>query len=231
MTAPADVQVLEVVAAALNPGMTAPVPALLPDRFAAARLRFQNEIGDHQMTVLHDDGLYRHLRFKNPDNGFYWFDLVTWPGYLSISGDIGCYTFSRTEDMFAFFASGADINPSYWGEKLRADSGYKSFSTDVFVRSVTDYFNDRENDDDPVKRAALWAEIEYEVLDEQYEDAARYALDNFRHEGFEFVDTFDWDLKDFDFFYLMCCFAIRFGITTYRAAQPTTSTSKENTHG
>ena len=31
--------------------------------------RFKRETAGHQMTVLHDDGLYRHLRFMNPEFG------------------------------------------------------------------------------------------------------------------------------------------------------------------
>ena len=99
--------------------------------------RFAKDIGEwvsddgtkriraHEMTVLHDDGLYRHLRFTamhlcndaewRTTNGFYWFDLATWPGTLTINGDCGTYTFSRTTDMFEFFRSRygiSTVNPS-----------------------------------------------------------------------------------------------------------------------
>ncbi|KFK87785.1 hypothetical protein IX27_17945 [Streptomyces sp. JS01] len=39
------------------------------------------------MTVLHEDGLYRHLVFADPAGGFYRFDLVTWPHNLMLRGD------------------------------------------------------------------------------------------------------------------------------------------------
>lgn len=83
--------------------------------------RFPKDTAGHRMTVLHDDGLYRHLRFNAPGTSFYWFDLVTWPGTLVVNGDCGSFTFSRVEDMFTFFRSNgnsAGINPGYWSEKL-----------------------------------------------------------------------------------------------------------------
>ncbi len=88
--------------------------------------RFAADTRNHQLTILRDDGLYRHLRFAPPQGGFYWFDLVTWPGKLAITGGFGDgFVFSRVEDMFTFFRRGMHvsdnpnaINPSYWAEKV-----------------------------------------------------------------------------------------------------------------
>ena len=66
--------------------------------------RFKKDTAEHQMTVLRDDGLYRHLRFRKPGTGIYGFDIVTWPGYLAISGDMGASMFTRLEDMIQFSA-------------------------------------------------------------------------------------------------------------------------------
>jgi hypothetical protein len=89
--------------------------------------QFLKDVADHKLTTMHDAGLYRHLRLRNPKSGNMWFDLVTWPGFLTISGDMGCWTFSRVEDMLPFFRSTPNdfligklaINPSYWAEKLQ----------------------------------------------------------------------------------------------------------------
>ena len=83
--------------------------------------RFPGDIAKHKLTVLRDDGLYRHLRCARPGSSFYWFEIVTWPGSLAIRGDMGGgWIFSRIEDMFAFFRSKGHgtINPGYWSEKL-----------------------------------------------------------------------------------------------------------------
>lgn len=84
-----------------------------------ARAHFEEATHGQEMEILHDDGLYRHLRFKAPGTWIYGYDLVTWPGYLAINGDlVSGYTFSRLPDMLRFFASGPDINPEYWSEKI-----------------------------------------------------------------------------------------------------------------
>lgn len=72
--------------------------------------RFAREMAGHEMTVLHDDGLYRHLRFTSNlrGHGEYWFYLITWPGCLTIRGDYGnAYTFTREPDMLPFFRDDA----------------------------------------------------------------------------------------------------------------------------
>jgi hypothetical protein len=65
--------------------------------------QFLKEVSTHQFTVLHESGLYRHLRFKRPGTGIMHFDIVTWPGYLAYSGDMGCFVFQRLDDMLEFF--------------------------------------------------------------------------------------------------------------------------------
>lgn len=112
--------------------------------------RFQKDIAEHTLTVLHDDGLYRHLRFRNPKSSFYWFDIVTWPGSLAVRGDCGGFVFSRVDDMFEFFRRNGNehgINPGYWAEKM-PDGG----------RSVHEYSEDKLR----AKVAAALAEYEPE---------------------------------------------------------------------
>lgn len=108
---------------------------------------FLKDVSKHTLTVLHDDWVYRHLSFS--DNGSFnqKFDIVTWPGFLAYSGDMGCFVFSRVNDMFSFFRNDKDkkelqINPSYWGEKLEAvdkcgyESSYKEYSPEKFKERV-----------------------------------------------------------------------------------------------
>lgn len=76
---------------------------------------FERDVAEHQMQVLRDDRLYRHLLFKKPGTGCYHFNIVTYPGTLVYTGDMGSFVFQRLEDMFEFFRSDADrgdgINP------------------------------------------------------------------------------------------------------------------------
>lgn len=84
---------------------------------------------------------------KNQATVNMWFDLVTWPGFLTISGDMGCWTFSRVEDMFTFFRGRElKINPSYWAEKLQhgthggSDAG-KVWDSDSFKAALVDHLD------------------------------------------------------------------------------------------
>jgi hypothetical protein len=97
---------------------------LLPYKHIGPERRYTTR--PHELTILHDEGVYRHLRFKSPDQGAYWFDLVTWPGCLTVRGDLGAaYTFAERGDMFAFFR-GKSIQPNYWSQKLDAKHGSAS---------------------------------------------------------------------------------------------------------
>jgi hypothetical protein len=48
---------------------------------------FRRETAGHQMTVMRDEGLYRHVRFSTSGSGLYWFGLITWPGCLTVGGE------------------------------------------------------------------------------------------------------------------------------------------------
>jgi hypothetical protein len=151
--------------------------------------RFAAETAQHQMTVLRDDGLYRHVRFMhvapNKETGkperssFYWFDLVTWPGCLTVNGDCGTFTFSRPEDMFEFFRGGR-VNPQYWAEKVRGEMRLKRYSSERFREHVMDDIRDSEKDY-PGLAEAVEREIfgPYSEWNTEFEDGAREALADF----------------------------------------------------
>ena len=119
-------------------------------RFFTAE-QFAVMLRDHEMTIKHDDGLYRHLYCRSTKHCFDWFDIVTWPGSLSFSGDLGSYTFSRTDDMLGFFAGkdGRDLPFDYWAEKAVAvdrHSGMKTHSKRALLRVVVDRAKDMISD-------------------------------------------------------------------------------------
>lgn len=205
----------------------------------AAADRFTRDTTDHVMTVLRDDDLYRHLRFRRPDTGMYWFDLVTWPGYLTITGDFGTgYTFARLDDMFEFFR-GKDINPHYWAEKITSgQQGVTTYSEKRFREYVDEHvaaaIADRPElgvvvDD----QKGLTGEVE-EALSNWYNadhiEGAREFLDNFAYAysdadqilTWRFEDTWEWDLTDWGWSYLWACHAIQWGIGQYDAAKVAT---------
>jgi hypothetical protein len=193
-----------------------PEPAV--DDIAA---RFQRNTAQHEMTVLHDDGLYRHLRFMNPRNSEYWFDLITWPGSLTMRGDIGTgYVFSRLTEMFEFFR-GKDINPHYWAEKLGGGRrSVQEYSEKALRQIVTERFvEDARWNGVPAgtgKALRTW------VLNEDLSDErqARNVLEDFAHKGYEFRDdVWEWNFHDYDDEFLWACHAIVWGIAQYDAAR------------
>jgi hypothetical protein len=124
--------------------------------------RFLNDVASHKMTIEQDDGeVSRRLLFKKENGSSYWFRLVTWPGALCITGDMGTYVFSRTHDMFDFFImdkndfnsrpeNQLNINRGYWAEKCESasksnDKSICAFSIDVFMQSVRDYLDSAFN--------------------------------------------------------------------------------------
>lgn len=194
----------------------------------AAAERFAADTGGHVLEVRHDDGLYRHLRFRRPGSSLYWFDLVTWPGSLTLHGDMGTYVFSRLEDMFAFFR-GERINPGYWAEKLQTADRGRTYSPDRFrehvADAVADWAADLAEDGDgtaaeiSARVDSMIAAVTSDVLaaaDDEHE--AQVSLDSFAHDGFTFTDTWDWDLREHTEHFLWCCHAITWGIGRYDAA-------------
>jgi hypothetical protein len=204
---------------------------------AESRERFLRDTTEHEMDVLHDDGLYRHLRFKQPGTSMYYFDLVTWPGFLSITGDCGSFLFSRTRDMFEFFGTGNGarggfedsrwgINPHYWSEKLQApkpDAAQK-YSDKVFRTHVLEWFKDvaeeLEQDEADALRLALEEQVLAYELGWNDEHEAHRLLSEFEHEGQQISDSWEWDLREYDWTFLWCCWAIVWGVGQYNAAQP-----------
>ncbi len=184
---------------------------------------FLRYVDGAEMTVLHDDGLYRHIRFGQ-GGSVGWFQLVTWPGYLTITGDFNSFTFARIPDMFDFFKERPGyINPGYWAEKLVARGRkIEDISAEKFTAAVVrDFWERRE--DSIGENADLFRAIREDVLSWAGEGSERDMLHNFRFwmkDGtpFTFEDSWEWNLNDWSIHYLRACHAIVLGINKYQAA-------------
>ncbi|MEU9495476.1 hypothetical protein AB0D73_27360 [Streptomyces sp. NPDC048215] len=189
---------------------------------AEVAARFKRDTANHQMTVLHDDELYRHLRFRSPRSSEYWFEIVTWPGSLAMRGDVGDgYVFSRLDDMFQFFRSDRpSINPHYWAGKLGGGRrSVKEYSEHLLRQRVVEQFvSDAQWEGVPPgtgKHLRKW------VLNEDLsgEREARSLIEDFCYQGYEFSDVWEWDFHDYEPEFLWACHAIRHGIDMYDAAR------------
>lgn len=198
---------------------------------------FLNDVREHKMTVLLNHGLYRHLRFKRPNTGMYWFEVITTPGAVTIMGDVGAFVMRRLEDMFEFVridqgGSWAEahpgrlfINPGYWAEKLVATektSGHEEFSEARFAANVADYFKSWVESSEPSEevQAALWNEMKAEVIAkaEDGEYAAYAAAHDFRStavEGFRFRDFTEYNSRGYTHAFLWCCYALAWAVKAY----------------
>ena len=175
--------------------------------------RFQGDVANHQLVVLRDDGLYRHIRFQRMDKDGrpswnYRFDLVTWPMHLAITGDMHGHMFSRTDDMFAFFREpgGYIINPDYWAEKIVSNKdGTKRYNEELFAATVRGIAEENEGDFPGLKEAVEEAFFGFWANDRGDHDTARQEMNAFRFpsypakEGdpqFQFTDTWVHDFTD-----------------------------------
>jgi hypothetical protein len=160
--------------------------------------RFQRDVAEHVMEVLKDDGLHRHIRFRKPGTMCMHFDLITWPGYLCYTGDMGTYVFRRLEDMFEFFRAPSsryfDNNPldridhRYWAEKLEASDkgdGHTQFDPAAFKRAIEvqrrRLFVEYGKHMNDLARQDFWASLD---------DLIDRAVDG---EGAALAAVFDWE--------------------------------------
>ena len=190
--------------------------------------RFFTDVLAHELIIIRDAGAYRHLRFKKPDTSNMYFDLLTWPGHLCFTGDMGSYLFSRVRDMFGFFRDDRlRINPQYWAEKVLAQDreGIQQWSDKLFremaIERVTTHFEDV-----PSTRRDALSELTEDVLpyaEEEWEAAPAYM--NFSYGGFHSEAEDLSSCYEYTFRYLWCCHAIVWGIQQYDTASTAVETS------
>lgn len=190
--------------------------------------QFEGDTADHEMIVIRDDGLYRHLRFKRPDTTAMYFDIVTWPGFLAYVGDMGSYVFSRTEDMLTFFRGGNDGYPidfRYWAEKLQGPRGSSElaveYSADAMKQEVERWLKDYVEGHDlgGAEALELREEVQEQVLEremtEHSETFAYYYIREFDHKGITMEGLEEPHFKQYEFRFLWCCFALVWAIEKY----------------
>lgn len=197
------------------------------NQYEPTQEQFDKDVAGGVLEALRDDGLYRHLRFRMPIGGFRWFDIVTWPDRLVITGDCETFTFSRVPDMFMFFRQGGQqINPGYWREKILDGNGRaRSFDWDTFRGKVIAKFEDGTQgwsfDDKGEAREALVDELD----SEPDKHNGFHVLRNFQHTDSRGV-VFSFDLREsapygmnLDYHYIWCCRAIVWAIGQYDEAK------------
>lgn len=196
--------------------------------YASARHQFDENTKDHEMMILRDEGLYRHVRFKAPGTMMWHFDLITWPGYLAIVGDISeGHIFRRVDDMFEFFRPIQEpwrINAGYWAEKLTAGrSSVKRHSEEQYEQRIREAVAEKSEELEPADQERLRVALDELLYWEPYSDSAsaHESIAGFEFDGKKvFSDTWEWDFNDYDHHFILSLFAITWGIEKYRKEKP-----------
>lgn len=162
------------------------------------------------------------------------FELVTWPGVLAYTGDMGSFMFTRLHDMFEFFRlpEYPARLPSfgYWEEKcIAADrhGGTRKFSAELFERNVRERLEHFAEDLSADCATSMWAQANDELLGQSFDheaDAYRAAVD-FNWRGSAVLQDF-WEARcdEHTYHFTWACHAIAWGIQQYDAARPAPAT-------
>ncbi|OTQ74741.1 MULTISPECIES: hypothetical protein [unclassified Gilliamella] len=185
--------------------------------------QFLDDVKNHELTIHQNNGVDRHLIFKNPNDCSQHFNITTFSNYLVITGDMGALVFSRLHDMFEFFRSDdLKINPDYWAEKIQSASyegkieSYSEFDIDEVKRCA------KEDLDDFIKGNWLSEEEEYNLredlqrilrAEDEYEIVE--AIRNFDCNDFDFTDFWEVDHRKYRYRYIWICYAIVWGIKKF----------------
>lgn len=204
-------------------------------RYPETLERFNADVSSHNMSVLLDQGVYRHLVFSNGS----WhnrFEIITTPGQLTLRGDMGAYAFARENDMITdFFSRSQSPNVGYWAEKVEAQDIHcpiREHQEDLFKKFVLEAFWEARDDLSRADAAELWTSIREHMFDEWEDrssaDACFQLLSSFVAPGevaFEFHVDYGTNFKDYSSHYLWACHAIVWATQHYLEHKATQSVS------
>lgn len=185
---------------------------------------FLRDVSKHEMKIEHDSGLHRSVLFENPASRFrcHWFRLVTYPGGLLITGDVGAHVFERLPDMFDFFrCDDLTISADYWAQKC-VSRWNKEYCAEAFKACVIKEFRNWYRSRSREKRRDTWERLRAELLDAAYDfdtlAAIQKACDFEGPDGFHLGEFWTYSIERWDALFLWNCYAIVWGIQQYDAA-------------
>ena len=150
----------------------------------AGRLRgrcgMKLDLSEHRLTVLHDAGDYRHLVGRRPTTWMYGFNVVTWPYYLALTGDLGHATFSINERNVLPYFTGSQYD--YWAEKAEfaGTARVRGFSATKATQALLDHYGDSH----PIELPRLIADLHKDMEAQEYGEVVE-------SHGLSGVDTYE----------------------------------------
>lgn len=191
--------------------------------------QFLEDVKDHQIIILNDYGVRRHLQFRTTETICFSFDLITWPGHLCYTGDMGTYVFKHLKNMFEFFrdeptkTGSLYINPMYWAEKCIAVghhpiTEYSSEKFKAYIKNRMDEYGFSQE---------LRQKINDELLShaDNGEHEARRAFNNFLYDEFDLSSFWETNLHEYTYNFKWCCYALTWGIQRYDAIKSRSTVS------
>jgi hypothetical protein len=193
---------------------------------ASIRDQFVKDIAQHQIDIQLDQGVFRHVVFKRPNTIHQMFSLTTTPGRLVYGGDMGCFVFERTADMFAFFRRDMERfapNFGYWHEKLIAvdrHGGATQPSVDKFRENLERYIEDYDLTGEEIGQVREFIDEAVTLFEDECPHDAYVEVGNFELRDYLFfTDFFETSNDDYTISYLWACHAIQWGIAKYDKAK------------
>ncbi|MDI3237542.1 hypothetical protein QK338_05350 [Acinetobacter ursingii] len=184
---------------------------------------FLNDVKNHELTVNLDQGVFRDITLMKPNDTSYFYNITTRPYYLMISGDMGCYVFSRTKDMFNFFRDDKNkysINEGYWAEKIQAGE-YEKYSPEAAREALNQEFENwkeciEASDEEILEEKQRLDEIDTDDYFEFMEAVRNWCPSK---DGVQLNDFWEHDLNEYTYHYVWCLYAIVHAIKLYDAYQ------------
>ena len=195
--------------------------------------QFLSEMKDHKMKVVLDTEKHKHLSFSS--GGFeHGFEIISFPYHVMITGDMGTYTFSRTDDMLRWFVKDggkAIARPEKelqrWRQKLVSVDSQLGVVKNSLTQTVKMIEQCEENfiECHPDQKGAI-KEVFSDLL-RSGEDGVGMLLHELLtfeitidgEEHAPFSDFEDEDVGVYVLQFAWCCYALNFGIGMYLQEQ------------
>mgnify|MGYP006928492278 FL=1 len=185
--------------------------------------RFAADTAQHHLSVLKADGVYRHIRFAQPGTNMYAVEIVTWPGSLAVTGDMGSYLFTRTEDMLLFFSGKGTIAYRYWAEKESGGrAGNENFDAALFAESGREALDDQRQthrgycrhadeatDQDVRQEFETALGDSHETRDLMIQTAMTFSAATCPIHSVDFPEAYEWSMDTWDYCFTWICHALR----------------------
>jgi hypothetical protein len=189
------------------------------DRRATIAENAARAFAEHVVTVEHEHGLYRHYRCAKPGTGNYAFHVVTFPGRLIVSGDIGDMAWSRCPDMIEW-AAGAVESIGYFAEKVWGSIPTEEWCEDTAREVIAEEYKNALEDTQGLEADEL---AEATEKANEIKDELLRSLDEGEHSFATAYYESDWyggdfpNVRDFTAEYLWCREAVCWFLRWYAA--------------